>query len=180
MTSIILGQVELSKRRMAIEKLFKPIARSRRVDVSTRPTPSKFVIALGADTFGTQLRKARLPSKVGHLFINYYEIWVSEDGGVSYSLEKAYMHLDQASQDGRKDDEILAIHCDPCTSRSDAQYPFKRGPHMHISSRIGSLNKAHIALCLTNVDNVCSNAQALTDALKEIVAMIDGEFFPHL
>ncbi len=90
------------------------------------------------------------------------------------------MHLDAPYGKGTGDEEVLALHCDPMSAASDPSYPYKRGPHLHISGNKRDISKAHIALCLTNLDETCSGPDAISVAFSAIITMISKELLPRL
>ena len=179
MSEIIIAGSKLSKRKLAIQKLFRPLSRSSHVDTFYRLGADEVLIGLGIDNFGGSLRSARHPSKFEHIFLNYFEVWRPKLDGKNLYLTKAYFHLDQPNQDGSGDEELLALHCDPAIPKTESSYQYKRGPHLHIAGARWDLSKAHIAMCLTNLDHDCSNIDTLTNALDRIIKMIDEELMPQ-
>jgi hypothetical protein len=180
MTNIVLNERQLERRRLTLQSTFRDIARSNRVEVFYKYGTTTAVIGLGNENFGTDYRSARHPSRVENFFINYFEVWSIQSGGARFHLEKAYLHLLSPYSDGTGDEEILALHCDPTILPHEASYLYKRGPHLHISSRRKNFGKAHIALCLNELDNVCEDYGKFSSAFSEIIGMIDKEFLPNL
>lgn len=180
MANIILTEKQLERRRLTLQNTFRDIARSSRVKVFFKYGATSAVIGLGNENIGTNYRSARHPSRIENFFINYFEIWSIQSGGARFHLEKAYLHLDSPYSDGTGDEEILALHCDPTIAQQAASYIYKRGPHLHIASNRKSFGKAHIALCLSDLENVCEDYGKFSNAFSQIVTMIDQEFLPNL
>lgn len=179
MSDILINSNSLMKRRIDIERLFRPICRAKKIEVFRKSDTEKIIIGLGPGNFGNSARDARYPSKKSSLFINYFEIWYPDAADQTCSLDKAYMHLDMPNHDGTFEEEVLALHCDPTIDKMDPAYIYKRGPHMHIPGHKWKIDKAHIALCVTNLDQTCSTIDSLTDALASIIKMIDAEILPQ-
>ena len=179
MSEISIKAKSLGKRRITIERIFKPICKAKKIDAFRKSDTEKIILGLGTGDFSTSARDARYPSKVSNLFINYYEVWYPDPSDEMCTLEKAYMHLDMPNHDGTAEEEVLALHCDPAIKKTDPAYIYKRGPHMHISGHKWKIDKAHIALCLTNLDQTCSDIESLTKALSAIIMMVDEEFLPQ-
>jgi hypothetical protein len=180
MDGISLASEKLLKRRLSVQKLFKPLVPRNHVRVFLRSGSENVLLGLGQDNFGTSLRSARHPSRVESLFLNYFEIWRSEKGGALFTLERAYLHLDAPYPDGTGDEEVLALHCDPAIDRSTPSFTYKRGPHLHVSGNKRDISKAHIALCLNDLQKTCSDVNAFSAALTLIAGMINDELLPHL
>jgi hypothetical protein len=156
------------------------MAKTDNVKVFFRPGATQVVLGLGNDNFGDQLRSARQASRLDNVFVNYFEVWTVQKGGREFLLDKAYMHLDVPYADGSGDEEVLALHCDPTTPQYDSAYRFKRGLHLHISSRKRDISKAHLALCHGAWEETCSNYESFSNAISSIVKMIDLELLPKL
>jgi hypothetical protein len=178
MTGIVISLRKLKLRRQVLQRIFENIARTTNVTVFFRSSATTTVIGLGPDTFGDQLRRARLPSRVQNIFLNYFEVWTIQKGGREFQLEKAYMHLDKPFPDGSGDEEVLALHCDPVTPQYDPAFVYKRGPHLHVSSNKTDISKAHIALCHGKLESACSDYEAFSTAITAIVQMINAELLP--
>lgn len=93
MSGLVIAHQAFGKRRLTLEKIFRPLARSNRVEVFFQSYANQTYVGLGRNTFGTKLRNARHPSRIDTVFLNYFEVWLPERGGTQLSLEKAYLHL---------------------------------------------------------------------------------------
>jgi hypothetical protein len=151
------------------------MSKTTNVNVFFRAGATTTVIGLGRDTFGDELRRARLASRLQNVFVNYFEVWAIQRGGREFLLDKAYMHLDVPFLDGSGDEEVLALHCDPATPNNDPAFAYKRGPHLHISSKKRDISKAHIALCHGHLEDACGDYEAFSKAIGAIVQMINVE-----
>jgi hypothetical protein len=89
-------------------------------------------------------------------------------------------HLDLVESDGEQ--ELLALHCEPGLGTGVPSSKYRRGPHLHVllTGAARALNKSHISLCLTEIDQRCSSAADFTVALKAILLMIDDEVLTRL
>jgi len=180
MPLIITDPSTLNKRRQRVQKIFEPLAKTNRVDVFFHSGANKAVIGLGLDTYGSDLRRARYPSRYDRIYVNYFEIWIAQEAGETFFLEKSCMHLDTPYPDGTGDEEVLALHCDPSLDGKDPESIFKRGPHLLLSGNRRDIKKSHIALCLTNLESSISSIDSLSTALDKSVSMIDSELLPRL
>ncbi len=154
----------VASREVALQKLFSPIVQSRNIQVFGRRRHTQLTFGLGPASFGGSLRDARHTTRVRGVFLNYFEIWNSLQGGRTFSLEKAYLHLDIPRSDGTGDDELVAFHCDPSISQAEPSYIYRRGPHLHFPLERYDLNKSHIALCLQNLEQTCTRFDSFSKA----------------
>ena len=180
MSLIITDPYTLNKRRQRVQKIFKPLAKTNRVDVFFHSGANKAVIGLGRDIYGSDLRRARHPSRYDSIYVNYFEIWIAQEAGETFFLEKSCMHLDTPYPDGTGDEKVSALHCDPSLNGKDSGSIFKHGPHLHISGNKRDIKKSHISLFLTNFDTSTSSIDTLSTALDKIVSMINSELLPRL
>lgn len=180
MTGIVVSVQKLERRRQVLQRIFRDISKSTNVKVFFRPGATTIMIGLGPDNFGDQARRARLASRLQNIYLNYFEVWTIQRGGREVLLERAYMHLDMPFPDGSGDEELLALHCDPTTPQYDPAFAYKRGLHLHISSKKRDISKAHIALCHGLLEETCSDYEAFSNAVTAIVRMIDAELLSKL
>jgi hypothetical protein len=142
MSSVVVQKMALGKRQLVLQKLFAPLVGGARPPAFMRPLRSGAVVGLGRDVGGTDFRRLRQPSRIGGVYINYFEIWDELPKEDALFLQKAYMHLDKPSSDRTSDEELLALHCDPLTPNTDAAFIYKRGPHLHVSGNKRDISKA--------------------------------------
>jgi len=107
-------------------------------------------------------------------------VWHSKERGRTFILNKAYFHLDAPLSRGQGDEEVLAVHCDPMITSGEVSFVYKRGPHMHVSGNKRDISKAHIALCLSNLEHTCSSFDAYWFAFEGILKMVNEEILPRL
>lgn len=179
MPGLIVQADQLPKRRQLIQRVFRPLSPTQHSHVFQRPVGSSVSFGLGGDP-GTDLRAARHRSRNNRVFLNYFEVWRSEQRATAFSLEKAYLHLDVPLPNGRGDEEALALHCDPALASTEQAYMYKRGPHFHISGNKRDISKSHIALCLTNLEQTCSDLDAFNAAFAALLKMIGDEILERL
>src|SRR5215831_11933736 len=127
MTGIILTEKKLERRRLALQQVFRAVARSSRVEVFYQYGATSIIIGLGKENFGSDLRRARHPSRISNIFVNYFEVWLAQKGGVQFLLDKAYMHLDIPFADGTGDEEVLALLAIPQLQRLTRRTPTSAG-----------------------------------------------------
>ncbi|HJM93322.1 MAG: hypothetical protein QGG19_14005 [Alphaproteobacteria bacterium] len=142
MSLIITDPSTLNKHRQRVQKIFKPLAKTNHVDVFFRSGTNKVAIGLGRDTYGSDLSRARHPSRYDSIYVNYFEIWIAQEAGETFFLEKSCMHLDTPYPDGTGDEEVLALHCDPSLDGKGSESIFKRGPHLHLSGNRRDIKRA--------------------------------------
>jgi hypothetical protein len=178
--TLCIDSAEVTSRWKRFKKTFGPITPNGRVEAFVTPTATQVVAGLGRDRYARELRQLRHPCRVPNIFINYFEIWQGHTQPQQFVLDKAYFHLDTPLGDGRASEEILAIHCDALAKGGEVAFSYKRGPHLHVSGNKRDISKAHIALCLSDLDRTCSDIDAYWSAFSGIVKMIGDEILPQL
>lgn len=100
---------------------------------------------------------------------NYFEQWnlISSNNWI---MKSAYLNFLY------KEENILSLHCDPDEEIASAHYKYKRGPHLHITDKHGVFSDAHIALNLSNIDQVVNSLEDLETAFGNAVLMIKEQF----
>jgi hypothetical protein len=171
---------EATARWKLFKRTFGPITPNGQVVSFVRSTPTQVVAALGRDRSASELRQLRHPCRVAHIFINYFEIWRVAQEPEQFLLDKAYFHLDTPLNAGRSNEEILSIHCDALVTTGEVAFIYKRGPHLHVSGNKRDISKAHIALCLSDLDRTCSDMKIYWSAFTSIIKMVGDEILPQL
>lgn len=179
MSHVLANERTLAKRKLTLQRLFRPIVNGTHVNVFQRFFGQDVALGLGTPNFGGELRYARHRTRRPDVFLNYFEVWIPTTVNLQFSLSKLYLHLDEPDQDAT-DRELLAMHCDPAVDQADRQFRYKRGPHFHVSGHRPNFHKAHIAACLTNLDVVCRDLDSLTDAVAQMIEMIGDEMLERL
>lgn len=104
---------------------------------------------------------------------SYFEVWVKHEKN-DYFLSKAYFHLYRTDNEYlksiREDGEYVLLHCDP--NDNDEHGDYKRSPHVHIENAEYPINKAHIALNLSNITQILESRLELNKALKSAILML--------
>src|SRR5262249_40897440 len=121
----------------------------------------------------------RIPTKVLGIFINYYEVWVSNRASDDYFLDRAYLHVHLKRTNEAPDRQILCLHCDPALEANDQSFVYRRGPHMHIMGASPNIDRSHIAVCLNDPQHGGADIGTLTESLQSAVTMIERELFPR-
>jgi hypothetical protein len=170
---------EVAKRWQRLKKVFGPITPNGHVETFVSPSPTQVIVGLARHP-DTNLRQLRHPTRVSNIFINYFEIWRNLEQSDRFALDKAYFHLDTPLSAGRASEEILAIHCDALAKEGEVAFVYKRGPHLHISGNKRDISKAHIALCLSDLERTCSDMNAYWKAFTSIIKMVGDEILPQL
>jgi hypothetical protein len=106
---------------------------------------------------------------------SYFEVWdkLSKD---TYYLSKAYMHLHRTDDEYlavRTDGEYILLHCDP--NDNDEHGDYKRSPHLHFENAGFPINKAHIALNLSNINQLLTSRRDLNIALRSAIVMLNKQ-----
>jgi len=105
----------------------------------------------------------------------YYEKWFNETANLYY-LDRAYLHIYRTDLIKQREEEFLLLHCDP-NEPDDANHSlYKRGPHLHISIAEQPIPHSHIALCLSNLEDVLDSVETLMKALEWSILMIQEQF----
>jgi hypothetical protein len=181
--TIRLSELELSQRRSAIIALLTPLISDRnRIEIRQLGAGRRYVVGvinkgqvpstvIDADT-------VRVPTKVRGVFLNYHEVWLPDQQGNRYDLDRAYMHLHLKKSNESADKQILCLHCDPLLTTGSPSFPYKKGPHLHVLGASPSIDRSHIAVCLNDTSHGGDDAQGLTRSLGQAIRMIEREIFP--
>jgi hypothetical protein len=106
----------------------------------------------------------------------YLERWLPVDERANrYYLDRSYLHLYWKLERENSEEEIIGLHCDP--NEPDDQDMFnharyKRGPHVHVSTRRADFHRSHIALNLMELETVIENVDTLTEAMRSGIQML--------
>ncbi|MEC9067785.1 MAG: hypothetical protein VX569_10955 [Pseudomonadota bacterium] len=117
----------------------------------------------------------RFPTNWDDVFFNYHERWVPIDGGRRFALERAYLHLYLSSLD---DLQAASLHCDPMLEKSEVNYRYKRGPHLHIAGAIPDISRAHVSVCVADTARGGNNLGSLTSTFKAGLRLLIDELIP--
>lgn len=182
MSSILIAAENFHTRQQELESIFGPLAGRPRARSFWKSNGLDFLLGLGSWPSDDNLSSARHQSRIDDVYLNYYEIWqpISPRQPKKYRLEKAYLHVIAASAGGAKEEELLALHCDPTLAPSEPSYNYRSGPHFHFASTKRRLKKAHIALCLTSLPYACSSLDGFASSWRQVIKMVDEEIFPNL
>lgn len=91
------------------------------------------------------------------------------------ALDRAYLHLHLKSLD---DLQAASLHCDPMTEKSEVNYTYKRGPHLHIAGATPDISRAHVSLCVSDRAKGGNNLGSLTSTLKSGLSLLVDELIP--
>jgi hypothetical protein len=182
MPGISMNERELSQRRTAIIRLITPLVNDRnRVEIRQIAGGQSYTIGvINKGQSPATIASAdliRVPTKVAGVFLNYYEVWLTDRSG-EYVLDRAYMHVHLKRSNVAIDKQILCLHCDPRLNASDQSFAYRRGPHLHVLGASPNIDRSHIAICLNDPLYGGSDVQTLTQTLQSAVKMIEREIFP--
>ena len=111
-----------------------------------------------------------------HISGGYLERWMpTDERGVTYYLDRSYLHLYRKRESENAEEELLGLHCDPNEPSDIGVYNhaiYKRGPHIHIQTRHSDFHRSHIALNLMQLDLVLGSVDAITDAMRSGIKML--------
>ncbi len=103
----------------------------------------------------------------------YHEIWESADERLRiYELYRAYFTLFRVPRRQPKEDDLLALHCDPMIKDSDPHAFYKRGPHLHVIFAGYPLSRAHFALNQVYLSDILESIESLSFALAVAINML--------
>ena len=174
----------VAERHKAAASVLEPLF-TRRADINMRRLGAgrSFIVGLVPRGINpatvTAPDQVRVPTKEKGIFANYYEVWLPQPGSPNYELERAYLHLHRKLGRDDQDVQLLSLHCDPSIEADIGSYIYKRGPHLHIGGASPNIDRAHVSLCVGDVDLGGADIDALTFKLAAAVEMISDEFFPH-
>lgn len=119
--------------------------------------------------------ESRFPTRWSNIFFNYHERWVPVQGGKTFALERAYLHLYLSTLD---DLQAASLHCDPMLEKSEINYAYKRGPHLHLAGALPDISRAHVSVCVADAARGGNNLGSLTRTLKCGLRMLIDELIP--
>ena len=117
----------------------------------------------------------RFPTQWSGIFFNYHERWVPFDGAKRFALDRAYLHFYLTPLD---DLQAASLHCDPSLDRTEANFSYKRGPHLHIAGAIPDISRSHLSICASDNALGGNNLGSLTRTLKSGLSLIIDELIP--
>jgi len=184
MTGITLTARDLHDRRSAIIRLLTPLVADRgRIEIRRIGAGQKYTLGVMNKGQSPQLIEnadlIRVPTIVGGVFLNYYEVWASDRASADYVLDRAYMHIHLKRANEAPDKQILCLHCDPLTNTAHQSFYYKRGPHLHVLGASPNIDRSHISVCLSDPQHGGADIDALTHTLQLAVTMIQKEIFPN-
>jgi hypothetical protein len=173
-----IGVEELAARGSVIVDMLRPLVGKVR-PAFERQTESRTQVYLAVHTGPrpvVERRDWRFSTLSPRVNGAYLERWLPVDErGNRYFLNRSYLHLYWKLESENAEEEIVGLHCDPnepddSDSRRHARY--KRGPHVHLTTRRAGFSHSHIALNLMDLDTVLDNIDNLTDAMKSGIQML--------
>ncbi len=117
----------------------------------------------------------RFPTNWPGIFFNYHERWVPIDGARRFALERAYLHLYLNALD---DLQAASLHCDPMLEKSEPNFAYKRGPHLHLAGGMPDISRAHVSICAADKGRGGNNLGSLTTTLRSGLCMLIDELIP--
>jgi hypothetical protein len=183
MAVVSIAAKDIMQRRQEIIRMITPLIADRKhIDVRQVGTGRNFtlgVLAKGQSPASINSADSiRIPSRVSGVFLNYYEVWVSDTTTTDLLLNRAYMHVHLKRTNDAPDRQILCLHCDPHLEKNDASFQYKRGPHLHIGGAMPNIDRSHVSVCLSDPNLGGLDLQAIMSTMKSAVAMINKEIFP--
>jgi len=105
----------------------------------------------------------------------YYEFWKPKDKEGKLCLNRAYFNMYIVNRRTHGHDKLVSIHCDPYEENNEGSSLYKRGPHLHVQKAEHPLPKCHFALNFSELDNILSSIDAMTEALKNAITIVQDE-----
>ena len=105
----------------------------------------------------------------------YYEHWRPTDQPEKLRLERAYLNIFLVNRETHRYDKLISIHSDPYEEKNELSYLYKRGPHLHVQKAGHPIPKCHFPLNFTELDNVLSSINNITEALKNAIKIVQDE-----
>ena len=179
MAGIIVAENEVLRRQSVIATVLSPLTGRQRAAIAFTYKGESVFVTAGAVPGETRVDEIFVGTKTPEIFFNYHEIWQREPKS-QLALARCYFYLVQVNKFDESRIELLAVHFDADVPNTGKHFRFRRGPHMHIVAGNHPFRRSHIALCLQNLDETCSDLAVLTTALSDIVEMVECEFLPHV
>jgi hypothetical protein len=105
----------------------------------------------------------------------YYEFWKPIDKQGKLCLNRAYLNVFIVNRNTHNYDKVVSIHCDPYEEDGEASCLYKRGPHLHVQKAEYPIPKCHFPLNFTELDNILSSIDNISEALKNAIKIVQGE-----
>ena len=179
MAGIEATEIEVFGRQRVIASLLRPLTGGRRAAIMFTYRGETVFVTVGDVPGETPVDEIIVSTKIPDIFFNYHEIWKKKPKN-QLALSRCYFYLTQVNKFDESQMELLAVHFDSAVPTTRKNARFRRGPHMHVVAGDHPFKRSHIALCLQNLDETCSNLSALTTALGDVVEMVECEFLPHV
>lgn len=182
--SIRLSQEAVIGRQRAVSKLIEPLVQSKdRLEVRRLGASKNYVVGLlpkGENPSNVMdPATVRVAAKVDGIFLNYHEVWLPISASADYELERMYLHIHQKRDRTDIDRQVLCFHCDVRLRTDLTHTVHKRLPHLHLLGGDPDLSKAHLPVCVNDVELGGSNLRSLSITFEKTIRMIEEEIFPH-
>lgn len=105
----------------------------------------------------------------------YYELWKPMGKQEKLCLNRAYLNVYIINRNTHKYDKLVSIHCDPYEGNDKVSCLYKRGPHLHVQKAEHPIPKCHFPLNFSELDNVLSSINNITEALKNAIKIVQDE-----
>ncbi len=122
------------------------------------------------------LRDWRFKTPCAGFYGHYEERWrpVAVDRR-SYFLERAYLMIyRRLPEPARGESEIIALHCDP-NLPEESRSVYKAVPHIHVKAADPPIPRAHLALELSQIDDLLTSHDVLMEAFRRGIDLICEE-----
>ena len=183
---ISLSIQDLKSRGLQVAQILNPLVESEngpKWDFRSK-TSQVTIIAHGGKSsrlYRSRVKDSKFQTACRDCVAGYMEVWrrSSEDDRI-YLLALAYLDISVRNENTKGFDEIICLHADPDANEDDESYLYKRGPHIHVSAATDPIPKSHIALELSNNDQILTSLDYFNTVFARSVTMIRDEILYRL
>jgi hypothetical protein len=183
MRALFISESKLEERRKNLAARLRscmPEAPFFMADFQQQGMYKKVIGIHGGQSRGLPYRSWRVSLSKHQVSLAYYEVWElrkEKSRGITYLLEKAYLHLYLPYPSGGEKD-LIFVQCDPQESEDSTHYRFKIAPHAHFEIAGDPWKNAHVPLCDGWQDEVLENISALDKALTRAMEFLVEQIYP--
>ena len=140
----------------------------------------KVIVACDGVSDNKNYRSMYFKTFATNILGQYYEFWKPIDKRGKLCLYRAYLNVVIVNRNTHKYDKLVSIHCDPYEEYNDEENNevsclYKRGPHLHVQKAEHPIPKCHFPLNFTELDNILSSIDNISEALKNAIKIVQDE-----
>ena len=105
--------------------------------------------------------------------LSYSEVWEKSRSNYYYlTTIKLHVYSQNENSNSTEYSDFVFLHCEPNTDLVAPHSVYKRSPHLHIRCALQPIPHSHLALNLSNLDQILQSKITLDEALKHSIKLI--------